>query len=176
MARPTLLEDPALHRALVQERKDKFKSFKAKMNSRRTLSDKVADILTEAFGTVAFLVLNAIFFSGWISVNIGLIPGVAIFDPFPFGLLTTIVSLEAIFLAIIVLVSQNRSARIAELREELALHVNVQAEEEITKILLLIDRLDNNFGLPEEDDAELIAMEKKTDLDEIESELEQEIK
>ena len=173
--RPTLAEDPALHQSLVAERQAKYRSFKAKMNAKRSISDKIADVLTEAFGTVFFLELNAIWFLIWIPINTGLIPGIQPFDPFPFGLLTMTVSLEAIFLAIIVLISQNRSARIGELREEIGLQLNVQAEEEITKILLLIDRLDKKMGIPEEDDAELIKMEQRIDLDEMETELEQQI-
>lgn len=172
---PILKENPELFQELVQERRAKYTSFKARMNAKRSLSDKVADALTEAFGTVTFLALNALWFLFWIPTNMGLIPGITPFDPFPFGLLTMVVSLEAIFLAIIVLVSQNRSARVAELREEIDLHVNVQAEEEITKILVLLDRLDKKIGIPEENDTQLITMEERLNLEEIETELQREI-
>src|SRR4051812_26070860 len=86
------------HRLVVQ-------SFRAKADAKRTLSDKFADKLTSKFGTVLFLCLNALWFFIWIVINTNLIPGVKAFDPFPFGLLTMVVSLEAIFLAIIVLIS-----------------------------------------------------------------------
>lgn len=160
-----------LHQKLVDVHRDKIKSFKAKMDAQRTWSDRVADFLTEAFGTVLFLGINALWFGMWIVINSGLIPGVPIFDPFPFGLLTMIVSLEAIFLAIIVLISQNRSARIEDLREEIDLQINVRTEEEVTKILIILDQIHDHLGLPSEDDEELIIMKQKTDLTAIEEKL-----
>ncbi len=165
-----------LHRKLVEEQREKIKSFKAKMDLKRTLSDKIADFLTDSFGTVLFFAVNAIWFGAWIILNTGLIPGIPVLDPFPFGLLTMIVSLEAIFLAIIVLISQNRSAHIADLREEIDLQINVRTEEEVTKILIILDKIHDHLGLPAEDDVELIMMKQKTDLDAIEQTLTKEMK
>lgn len=165
-----------LHEKLLQERRERIKSFKAKMDLKRTLTDKAADFLTESFGTIWFLTVNAIWFGVWVAINTELIPGVASFDPFPFGLLTMIVSLEAIFLAVIVLISQNREAHIAEVREEIDLQVNVKAEQEITKILIILDAIHDHLGLPPEDDEELVMMKQKTNLDAIEEEIIKEMK
>ncbi|MEK7146472.1 MAG: DUF1003 domain-containing protein [Patescibacteria group bacterium] len=159
------------HKDYVKRHREKVKSFKAKMNQRRSLADKFADFLTQVFGTITVLGLNMLFFAVWIVINLDLVPGIASFDPFPFGLLTMIVSLEAIFLAIVVLISQNRGARIQELREEIDLQINVRAEEEITKILVLLDKIHDHLGLPAEDDEELVLMKQKTNLDELEKEL-----
>ncbi len=128
------------HRLVVQ-------SLRAKADAKRTFTDRVADKLTARFGTVLFLILNAIWFAIWIVSNTNIIPGLKPFDPFPFGLLTMIVSLEAIFLAIIVLISQNRAARVAELREEIDLQVNSIAETEVTKILELLGILMKSSGV-----------------------------
>jgi uncharacterized membrane protein len=149
-------------------------SIKAKANAKRSLPEKFADWLTGYFGTVTFLVLNALWFTGWILVNTGKIPGIEPFDRFPFGLLTMIVSLEAIFLAIIVLISQNREAKIAELREEIDLQVNSIAEEEISKTIRLMLLLLKKQGVHVERDPELqrILGIKKED---IERELELEL-
>ena len=68
-------------------------SFRAKADAKRRPTDKFADYLTTKFGSVVFLGLNAAWFFIWIVINTGLIPGVEPFDPFPFGLLTMIVSL-----------------------------------------------------------------------------------
>lgn len=160
-----------LHKDLAKVHRQKIQSFKAKMNLQRKLSDRIADFLTDSFGTVLFLWINAAWFGLWIAVNVGLIPGIPVFDPFPFGLLTMIVSLEAIFLAIIVLISQNREAHIGDLREEIDLQINVRAEAEITKMLIILDRIHDHLGLPTEDDEELILMKQKTDLNQIEKEL-----
>lgn len=125
------------HQDTVQRRRKAIKSFKAKADAKRTRSEKFADLLTVKFGTVAFLALNFTWFAVWILINTDMIPAIEPFDPFPFGLLTMIVSLEAIGLAIIVLISQNREARVSELREEIELQLNTIAENENTKLISL---------------------------------------
>jgi uncharacterized membrane protein len=164
-----------LRKELIHHHRQKIKSFRAKMDAERKWTDKLADFLTESFGTVLFLGLNVLWFTGWIVINIGWIPGIPVFDPFPFGLLTMIVSLEAIGLAIIVLISQNREAHIADIREEIDLQINVRAEQEITKILIILDQIHDHLGLPAEDDAELMRMKQKTNLNLLEEELMQEM-
>ena len=90
-------------------------TMKARADEKSGFAEKLADRLTIAFGSMPFLLLNCLWFALWIVINVGLFPAIPIFDPFPFGFLTMIVSLEAIILAIIVLISQNRAARIADL-------------------------------------------------------------
>lgn len=161
--------------AIIQE-KEKIHSLKAQMNLERTWGDKLADFLTEKLGTTWFLIFNAAFFAFWIATNNNLIPGIQAFDPFPYGLLTMIVSLEAIFLSIIVLISQNRAAYIADLREEIDLQINIRSEDEITKILNLVDKIHDHLGLKNEDDKELATMKQKTNLSELEKELASEMR
>src|SRR3989338_10802230 len=79
----------------------RFEGFLFQREREKTWTDKTADFLTESFGTVPFFAFHIFFFFGWIILNAGLIPGIAAFDPFPYGLLTMVVSLEAIFLSII---------------------------------------------------------------------------
>ena len=88
-----------------------------------------------------------------------------------------IVSLEAIFLSIFVLMTQRREARIAELREEITLDVDMRVEEEVTKTLQLMVGLYGRLGftLSEEDDRELREMLQPLDPREIERELEAQI-
>ncbi len=159
----------------VVRRRNTIKSFKAKANASRSTTDKIADFLTESFGTVFFLLLNAIFFAIWIVWNTGLVPAMPIIDPFPFGLLTMVVSLEAIFLAIIVLISQNREARIAELREEVELYINTYAENEITKMMYLQTLLLEKNGIDLSKDEDLQAMLKTLESDKIEKELQKQL-
>ncbi|MEK7602172.1 MAG: DUF1003 domain-containing protein [Patescibacteria group bacterium] len=159
----------------AEKRRNTIRSFKAKANDKRTTSDKIADLLTESFGTVAFLVINAFFFGGWILWNTGNIPGLTPIDPFPFGLLTMVVSLEAIFLAIIVLISQNREARIAELREEVELYINTYAENEITKAIYLMTLILKKDGIDISKDEDLKEMLENIDSEVIEQELEKQL-
>ncbi len=90
--------------------------------------DRVADQVTTFAGSLKFVYLHSVWFGIWILVNVGLV-GVGVkFDPFPFGLLTMIVSLEAIFLSTFVMVSQNRQAKRADLRSQLDFETNLRAE------------------------------------------------
>jgi len=103
----------------------------------RGIVARVANAITGFAGRPAFLALHVIWFGGWILWNVSLSSGNA-FDPFPFGTLTTIVSLEAIFLSAFVLMSQNRDARIADQRADLDVQINLLAEYEITRLLRLM--------------------------------------
>jgi uncharacterized membrane protein len=94
----------------------------------RTAQDRAADAITRFAGSMAFVYLHVVWFSLWVAANSGLVPGLGIFDEFPFGLLTLVVSLEAIFLATFVMISQNREAVRADVRAELDFETNLRAE------------------------------------------------
>src|SRR5262249_15767123 len=74
---------------------------------------------------------SAAWFFVWIVLNTHILPGVEAFDPFPFGLLTMVVSLEAIFLSLFVLISQNRQAERDKVRNDIEYEVNIKPEIEI---------------------------------------------
>lgn len=150
-------------------------SIHAKAQASRSFSEKVADSITARFGSMAFLILNIAWFAIWIAINNGLIPSAPIFDPFPFGLLTMIVSLEAIILSVIVLISQNRQAQVDRLREEIDLQVNILAEAEISKVIALLVRLLKKNGVDVSNDQEIQTMLKTTDIDQIEKALKSQI-
>jgi uncharacterized membrane protein len=152
-----------------------LRSIKAKADYNRSLSERIADRLTLSFGNMIFFILNLVWFIAWIVINIGLIPGIEPFDPFPFGFLTMVVSLEAIALAIIVLMSQNRAAKIADLREEVDLQVNKITEKELTKLLEIAAMLAEKEGIDLSQDEVLQKMLKRTDTKKLEAALEKEI-
>jgi uncharacterized membrane protein len=163
------------HQETAQRRRKAIKSFKAKADAKRSPTEKFADLLTAKFGTVTFLTLNFVWFGIWISINTGHFFGVSKFDPFPFGLLTMIVSLEAIGLAIIVLISQNREARISELREEIELQLNTVSEGEVTKLISLMIVLLEKEGVKVHEDPELKKMLRPIDSAEMIRQLEEEL-
>ncbi len=158
----------------LHSRRHIIKSFKAEANAKRTFSEKIADTLTARLGTMVFLIVNALFFITWIALHMGIFPYSAQFDPYPFNFLTFVVSLEAIFLAIIVLISQNRSAKIDEIREETALQINTIAEEEISKLLELQIKILQKQGVDLSKDPEIREMLEPTSPEEIEKALEKE--
>lgn len=159
----------------VKRREQIFRTFKAKANAKRTSTEEFADWMTGKFGSLMFLGLNAIWLSAWILINTNLIPGIQAFDPFPFSLLTMIVSLEAIFLAIFVLISQNRAARSEDLREEVELQINIISEKEVTKLMKMLALLLQKQGIDMETDTEYKEMIKSISAQELQKKLEKEI-
>jgi uncharacterized membrane protein len=113
----------------------------------RSLTERIAATITRAAGTATFALAHVAWFVGWIAVNAGLLRRVRPFDPFPFNLLTMIVSLEAIFLSIWILISQNHMSRQADRRAHLDLQVNLLAEQESTATLRLVRQLAAHLGL-----------------------------
>jgi uncharacterized membrane protein len=147
-----------------------FRAIKAQRNAQRDWIEVVADWLNYLASSTPFLVFHAFWFTGWILWNTGVI-GLRPFDPFPFGLLTMIVSLEAIFLSIFVLMAQRRESAIAEMREEISLQVSLRLEEEVTKTLQLVAGLYTRLGHRMAEDAELTEMLQPLDVEAIEREL-----
>jgi uncharacterized membrane protein len=90
--------------------------------------DHLADRVTAFAGSLNFVYIHAVWFGIWIAVNAGLLGASAIFDAFPYGLLTMVVSLEAIFLATFVMVSQNRQAARSDIRSDLDFENNLRSE------------------------------------------------
>jgi len=94
----------------------------------RGSTDHVADAITAFAGTMRFVYLHAVWFAAWILVNLGVFGQAAVFDRYPFGLLTMIVSLEAIFLSTFVMVSQNRQAARDNVRADIDFETNLRSE------------------------------------------------
>ncbi len=149
-------------------------TLKSRVNFEKTWTDVIVKHLTTSFGTLGFLYLSGLLIVGWIFVNLGLIPGITPFDPYPFSLLLMIVQFSAIFLSIVVLINQNRQGRIAEVRQQIDFEINVRAEHEITKILHMLDELHVELGIGKED-KELEQMKEKIDIVEIKEEIESSI-
>jgi len=130
--------------------------------AKRTLFDRLADGIARFAGGVAFLIIHVVWFVVWLVLN-SRGRGRA-FDPYPFSLLTLTVSLEAIFLATFVLISQNRAARIAERRAHLDLQINLLAESEMTKVLTLVRAITAHLHVAGVEDAELRDLARRTDV------------
>lgn len=147
-----------------------FGAIKAQHAANRTVMQTIADRLNDLASSSRFLAVHALWFSLWITWNSGML-GLEPFDPYPFGFLTLVVSLEAIFLSIFILMAQKRESAIAELREELGLQVNLRIEEEVTKTLQLVTGLYTRLGHRTGEDPELHDMLQPLDVASIEREL-----
>jgi CRP/FNR family cyclic AMP-dependent transcriptional regulator len=110
---------------------------------RRTKVMRVADWISEFSGSLSFLFIHLGLFAGWIGLNVRPLgaTGVGGWDPFPFGLLTMVVSLEAIILSVFVLLSQNRQAARERVRNDIEYQVNLKAELEIAHMHEKVDKM-----------------------------------
>ena len=128
----------------------------------RSAGERMGDAIARRAGRLWFIGAHAIWFGGWILVNSGRIPGIRPFDPFPFQFLTFVVSLEAIFLSLFILMSQNRASKQADSRSHLDLQINLLAEQESTKMLEMLQKLCEHSGLSIANDPELELLKSPT--------------
>src|SRR5688572_30127781 len=130
----------------------------AKMN--RTKGELIANAVARFCGSMTFVWVNATWFGSWILINT--LPGIKHIDPFPFTLLTLMVSLEAIFLSTFILTSQNLDKRISERRSHLDLQLNLLSEQENTKMIIMLHAIAAKVGADLSQDPQLKALSEET--------------
>ena len=146
--------------------------FRTHLHQHKTLLEALADFMTGVFGTMTFLLANLTLFVLWIVCNLGLLPGLPVFDPYPFGMLTMLVSLEAIGLAIVVLISQNRAARLTDVREETDFQIDLQSEKQISAIMRSLDKILHHLKISHHEESSSM---RAIDLDQLERRVMEEI-
>jgi uncharacterized membrane protein len=135
------------------------------------LQDRIADVITSFSGRMIFVYVHIVWFSVWILLNTGMF-GIQPFDPFPYGLLTMVVSLEAIFLSTFVLISQNRLSQEAEHRADLDMHIGLLTEHELTRVLFMLDTIQDKLGIENDENSELADLEMETRPEDVLAEIE----
>ncbi|HEU0294712.1 MAG TPA: DUF1003 domain-containing protein [Anaerolineales bacterium] len=135
--------------------------LRTKAAHERNLQSRIADAITSFSGRMIFAYVHIIWFGIWILLNTGAF-GVRAFDPFPYGLLTMIVSLEAIFLSTFVLISQNRLGEETERRADLDLHIGLLTEHELTRVLQMLDVIQDKLGIVDHANSDLADLEMET--------------
>jgi len=135
--------------------------LRTKAARERGLQSRIADVITTFSGRMIFAYVHIVWFGLWILLNTGRF-GVPVFDPFPYGLLTMIVSLEAIFLSTFVLISQNRLGEETERRADLDLHIGLLTEHELTRVLQMLDAIQDKLGIVDHENSELADLEMET--------------
>ena len=135
--------------------------LRTKAARERSLQARIADAITSFSGRMIFAYVHIVWFALWILLNTGRF-GVRAFDPFPYGLLTMIVSLEAIFLSTFVLISQNRLSEETERRADLDLHIGLLTEHELTRVLQMLDIIQDKLGIVDHENSELADLEMET--------------
>jgi uncharacterized membrane protein len=133
----------------VSENVQRISDLEAAARRELTRSERISKAVTDFAGSLRFVVLHVVVFGGWALWNM-LLPGWLRFDPYPFGLMTMLVSLEGVFLATFVLITQNRMMMHTERRDHLGLQVSMLTEQELTITLRMLRQLCENAGIPRE--------------------------
>lgn len=136
----------------------------------RTLQERLADGITHVSGRMPFVYFHAIWFAAWIVLNTGY-AGVKVFDPYPYGFLTMIVSLEAIFLSTFVLISQNRLSAEADRRADLHMHIGLLNEAKMTHALTMLHSIQKKLDIGTDDDPALLDFLMETSPEEVLAEI-----
>src|SRR5688572_19247512 len=158
----------------LEENVQAIKRWERAMLLARSKAEQVSDWIACAAGSAPVVVVHVVWFVAWVIVNLGVVDRFQPFDPFPFPLLTMTVSLEAIFLALFVLASQNRLAHQADKRSHLDLQIDLLAEREMTAVLQLLQDIARKIGVEGTVTAEQIHdLVKKTDIHKLTDELEE---
>ena len=159
----------------VLENVETIKAWDQALLEKRSKAQRFADGITNIAASGTSLLAHALWFITWISINTGVLPIVAPFDKFPFQVLTMMVSLEAIFLALFVLASQNRLARQSEMRANLNLQIDLLAEREMTTVLQLLKDMSTHLQVKTSVDKEqLDELIEETDVQKMASQVDPE--
>ena len=132
----------------LEENIEAIKRWERAAVHHRSRLEQLSDAITRIAASGPILLVHVVWYGFWIVANVKLIPGVVPFDPFPFQLLTMIVSLEAIFLSLFVLASQNRLSHQADKRANLDLQIDLLAEREMTAVLRLLQDIAGHLEIP----------------------------
>jgi uncharacterized membrane protein len=163
-------DNPALSKVIERNIRTMIR-LRLKAVRERSVHDYIADTITSSAGRMGFVYVHVAWFGLWILLNTGRI-GVRAFDPFPYGLLTMIVSLEAIFLSTVVLISQNRLSEEIERRADLDLHIGLLTEHELTRVLQMLDAIQRKMGIDDDEASELADLEMETKPEDVLAEIE----
>jgi uncharacterized membrane protein len=122
---------------------------------KRSVPERICDAITAVACQFWFAIAHVAGFAAWIAINSGVFSTIKPFDPYPYSFLTLAVSLEAIFLSLAILMTQNRESHEADERARLDLQIDLLAEREATKLLQMVRALCTHHKLCEADDPEL---------------------
>jgi uncharacterized membrane protein len=139
-------------------------------------SARVSDAISRFAGSLWFVLCHLTAFTVWAAWN-AMAPEEWRFDPYPYGLLTFIVSMEGVLIATFVLITQNRMAVQSDRRDHLNLQVDLLAEQEMTLMLRMLRRISERLGIePEsEDEARAQTLGEETNVYELMQTLEQQL-
>jgi uncharacterized membrane protein len=146
-------DNPALSN-VIQRNIRKIIQVRQQAAREQGVQDRIANAMTSFSGSMVFFYVHIVWFCLWFMLNTGHL-GMTPFDPYPYGFLTMVVSLEAIFLATFVLISQNLLAKEAERLTDLGLQTGLLTEHELTRVLQMLRAIQSKIGISNDDDSNL---------------------
>ena len=152
----------------LQEHIDTIAKHEQEFLARRSPAERLGDLTAAIVGNLWYVAAHLLFFFFWILVNTLHVPGIPHFDPMAFSLLGTVVAMEAILLASLILMRQSRLARRADEREHLMLQILLLAEKEVTAVISMNQQIANKVGLSNmENSKEIEQLSRNTSIDEV---------
>jgi uncharacterized membrane protein len=145
---------------LTQRNVELIGRMEKESEAQRTFGARAADVFTAAVGSWTFLIAQTAILAAWIAVN--LVAWAYRWDPYPFILLNLVLSFQAAYATPIIMMSQNRQARLSERRNHLDLQINLLAEQETTEILRLLRKLCAKSGVSLEGEVDVRALAQAT--------------
>ena len=153
----------------------RIQALEAAEHSKASTADRLADAVTAFAGSMAFVWITVLLIGGWVAWNEAA-PAQERIDPFPFPLLTLVLSIEAIFLSIFILMSQNRAASVSDKRSHLDLQLNLLSEQENTKMLLMLERIGEAVGVETLGDPDVDVLVQATEPEALSRQIDEAIK
>jgi uncharacterized membrane protein len=147
---------------LTRRNVERIQALEREEHGKATTADRVADAIANFVGSIAFVWVTVLLTGGWVAGNLLVSPDHRI-DSFPFPLLTLVLSIEAIFLSIFILMSQNRATRVSDKRSHLDLQLNLLSEQENTKMLVMLEDIAKAVGQRTPSDPEVQVLEQATE-------------
>lgn len=141
---------------------------------RKGIQYRFGNSITRHIGSLSFACIQASFVLGWLVINLGWIPNFQPFDFYPFPLLSTLLTIEAIFVAIFILINQNHMAALAQKREELDIQISLLTEHEVTQIMGLVDKISRHLNV-KGNSKDISDLKKETSPEKVLQEIDKEI-
>lgn len=158
----------------VQEHIDTIAKHEQEFLKRRSPAERMGDLTAAVVGNLAFVAVHVFLFVLWIAVNTIDVPRIPHFDPAPFSLLGTIVALEAILLASLILMRQARLARRADERDHLMLQILLLTEKEVTVLIGMNQQIAVKAGVQDvENSQEIEQLGRNTSIDGVARDIQQ---
>jgi uncharacterized membrane protein len=152
----------------VQDHIETIAKHEQEFLARRSPAERLGDLTAAIVGNLGFVAAHIVLFFFWILVNTLHLAGIPHFDPMPFSLLGTVVAMEAILLASLILMRQSRLARRADEREHLVLQILLLTEKEVTAVIGMNQQIAKKVGLSDMKDSENIEqLSRNTSVDEV---------